>query len=80
MDLLAGGMPSHAAPDHGFIEEVERGEQRGRADALVVMGHRPAFSGLNHLGLPPGASDALHDQVVIVPTGLEGGDHLGVAG
>ena len=46
MDLLAGGMPSHPAPDHGFIEEVERGEQRGRADALVVMGHRPAFSGL----------------------------------
>ena len=32
------------------------------------------------LGLPPGAADALHDQVVIVPAGLEGGDHLGVAG
>ena len=45
-DELLVAMPSHAAPDHGSIEEVERGEQRGRAVALVVMGHRPAFSGL----------------------------------
>ena len=28
------------------VEDVERGEQGGRAVALVVMGHRPAFSGL----------------------------------
>ena len=37
-DELLVAMPSHAAPDHGSIEEVERGQQRGRAVALVVMG------------------------------------------
>ena len=45
-DELLVAIPSHAAPDHGSIEEVEGGEQRARAVALVVMGHRPAFSGL----------------------------------
>ena len=45
-DELLVSMPSHAASDHGSVEEVERGEQSGRAVALVVMGHRPAFSGL----------------------------------
>ena len=43
---LLVAMPSHAASDHGSVEDIERGEQRGRAVALVVMGHRPAFSGL----------------------------------
>ena len=43
---LLVAMPSHAASDHSSVEDVERGEQSGRAVALVVMGHRPAFSGL----------------------------------
>ena len=30
----------HAAADHRAVEHVERGEQRGRAVALVVVGHR----------------------------------------
>lgn len=34
-DELLVAMPAHAAPDHGPIEDVERGEQRGRAVALV---------------------------------------------
>ena len=43
---MAEKKPSHAASDHGSVEDVERGEESGRAVALVVMGHRPAFSGL----------------------------------
>ena len=39
-ELLGAAMPSHAASDHGSVEDIERGEQRGRAVALVVMGHR----------------------------------------
>ena len=38
----------HAAPDHHAVEHVERGKQRGRAVALVVMRMvpaRPGFSG-----------------------------------
>jgi hypothetical protein len=76
-DELLVAMPSHAAPDHGSIEEVERGEQRGRAVALVVMGHRPAFSGLErqarlraverldlaHMGT---CGSRISDQVLIV--------------
>ena len=31
-------MPSHATSDHGSVEDIERGEQSGRAVALVVMG------------------------------------------
>jgi len=34
-DELLVAMPPHAAPDHGSVEDVERGEQRGRAVALV---------------------------------------------
>ena len=36
-DELLVAMPAHAAPDHGPIEDVERGEQRGRAVALVIV-------------------------------------------
>ena len=39
----------HAAAQHRAVEHVERGEQRGRAVALVVVGHRsrgrPSFIG-----------------------------------
>ena len=32
---LLVAMPSHAASDHGSVDDVERGEQSGRAVALV---------------------------------------------
>jgi hypothetical protein len=32
----------HAAADDGPVEHVERGEQRRRAVALIVVGHRAA--------------------------------------
>src|ERR1700747_1156541 len=35
-------MTLHVAADDGAIENVERGEQCGRAVALVVVGHRPS--------------------------------------
>ena len=34
----------HAAPDQGALEHVEGGEQRGRAVALVVVGHRAGLA------------------------------------
>jgi hypothetical protein len=43
---LAVTVLGHAAAEHRPVEDVERGEQRGRAVALVVMGHGPAFAGL----------------------------------
>ena len=46
-DELLMAMPGHAAPDHGSIEDVEGGEQRRRAVALVIVGHRPALAGLD---------------------------------
>jgi hypothetical protein len=45
-DELLVAMPLHAASDPGSVEDVERGEQSGRAVALGVMGPRPAFTGL----------------------------------
>ena len=45
-DELLMAMLLHAAPDHGSVEHVERGEQRRRAVAFVVVGHGPAFAGL----------------------------------
>ena len=44
---LLVAMPSHAASDHGSVEDVERGEQRRRAVALVVMVIVPHFPGLS---------------------------------
>ena len=46
-DELLMAMPAHAAPNHGPVENVERGEQRRRSVALVIVGHRPAFAGLD---------------------------------
>ena len=37
----------HAAAEHGAVEDVEGGKQRGRAVALVVVGHGAAFPGLH---------------------------------
>src|SRR5215467_15189208 len=45
-DELLVAMPPHAASDHGSVKDVECSEQIGCAVALVVMGHRPAFTGL----------------------------------
>ena len=38
-DELLMSMALHAAADHLTFEHIERGEQRRRAVALVVMGH-----------------------------------------
>ena len=46
LDKLLMSMLFHAAPYDGSIQNVERGEQRGRAVAFVIVGHCPAFSGL----------------------------------
>ena len=36
----------HATPDNGSIQDVERGEQRSRAVAFVIVRHGTAFPGL----------------------------------
>ena len=41
-DELLMPMTLHVAADDGAIENIERGEQCGRAVALVVVGHRPS--------------------------------------
>ena len=40
-DELLMPVALHVAADDGAVEHVERGEQRGGAVALVVVGHRP---------------------------------------
>src|SRR5438046_8444180 len=45
-DELLMPVTLHAASDHLAVEDVERGEQRGGAVPLVIMGHRPAVSRL----------------------------------
>ena len=35
---------------------------------------------VDDLGVPQDAAEALHDQLVVIPTVLESGDHLGIAG
>ena len=52
-DELLMAVLLHVAPDHGAIEDVERGEQRGRSVAFVIMGHRaepPFFERQPRLG------------------------------
>ena len=72
-DELLMAVPLHAASHHGAVEHVEGGEQRGRAVALVVVCHRPAFAGLERqAGL--GAVERL-DLALLV----DGDDH-GVLG
>ena len=46
LDKLLMSILFHAAPYDGSIQNVERGEQHGRAVAFVIVGHCPAFSGL----------------------------------
>src|SRR5437588_10819284 len=45
LDELLMPVTLHAASDHLAVEHVERGEQRGGAVPLVIMGHRPQASG-----------------------------------
>jgi len=78
MDRLAGGparfdqiekadeflvaVPLHVAADHGPVEDVERGKERGGAVALVIMGHgagSPLFQRQAGLGLVEGLDLAL---------------------
>ena len=40
---LLVAMPSHAASDHGSVEDIERGEQSGRAVALDFDWRRSRF-------------------------------------
>src|SRR3954464_4786010 len=46
-DELLMPVTLHAASNHLAVEHVERGEQRGGAVPLVIMGHRPAASRLD---------------------------------
>src|ERR1700730_11634893 len=36
----------HATPDHGSVEDVRGGKERGRAVAFVIMGHGSALARL----------------------------------
>jgi len=44
-DELLVPVALHAAADHGAVEDVQRGKQRRRAVALIVVGHRRRPSG-----------------------------------
>jgi hypothetical protein len=44
---LAVAVAREALPDHRSGQDVERGEQRGGAVSLVVVGHRPGPAGLH---------------------------------
>src|ERR1700741_593665 len=46
-DELLMPMALHVAADDGSVEHVERGEQRGRAVALVVVRHRSGTTRLH---------------------------------
>ena len=50
-DELLMAVALHVAADHGAIEHVERGEQRRRAVALVVVDHGAGASLLQRPGL-----------------------------
>ena len=39
-DELLVAMARHALTDHGAVEDIERGEQRGRAVPDIIVGHR----------------------------------------
>ena len=46
-DEFLMGMALHAAAEDNAIEGVDGGEQGGRAVPLVIVGHGPAFAGLD---------------------------------
>src|SRR5512147_473077 len=56
-DELLMPMALHAAADDGTFQDIQCGEQRGRAVALVVVGHR-AGAALLHRQAGLGASSA----------------------
>src|ERR1700730_12348641 len=45
-DELLMPMLVHAMPDHGSVEDVQGGKERGRAVAFVIMGHGSALARL----------------------------------
>src|SRR5215472_19051063 len=51
-------MAAHALADNLAVEHIERGEQSGRAVALIVMGHGAATAAL-HRQPPAGSGRAL---------------------
>jgi hypothetical protein len=46
-DELLVTMAPHIPADHAAVEDVEGGEQRGRAMTLVIMRHSPGAAGLH---------------------------------
>ncbi len=46
LDKLLMPVLLHATPQHGAIENIERGEQGGGAIPLIIVGHGCAFAGL----------------------------------
>ncbi len=63
-DELLMAMALHVAADDGAVEHVERGEQRRRAVALVVVGHR-AGAALLHRQAGLGAVEGLDLRLLI---------------
>ena len=51
LDKLLVTVPWHALPDRAPLSHIECGEQRRRASALVVVGHRLATSGIDRQAL-----------------------------
>jgi len=45
-DEVLMAVPRHAAPDHGALEDVEGGEQRGGAVTLIIVSHGSTLAGL----------------------------------
>ena len=70
-DELLMGVLLHAATEHHAVEDVEGGEQGGRAVALVIVGHGSALAGFERqarLGAVEGLDlgllvDGQHDGV-----------------
>ena len=57
-DKLLVAVPLHVPADHGAVEHVQRGEERGGAVPLVVVGHR-AGAALLHRQAGLGAVERL---------------------
>src|SRR5437870_13825846 len=70
-DELLMPMALHVAADNGAVENVERGEQRGRAVALVVVCHRSGAAWL-HRQARLGAVGGL-DLALFVGRAADGG-------
>src|ERR1700691_340654 len=65
-DELLMPVAGHTLADDAALQHVERGEQRRRAVALVIMGHRPAATAL-HRQPRLGAVERLDLRLLIDP-------------